>query len=47
MLNIIGQIIEWLIKGGRAIGLTRLFWQGIMVEAGLMVLWIVVIAIRG
>lgn len=33
--------------GGRAMWLTRLFWQGVMLEAGLMVLWILVIAIRG
>ncbi len=32
--------------GGRAMWLTRLFWQGVMLEGGLMVLWILVIAMQ-
>ncbi len=32
--------------GGRALWVTRLFWQGVMVEAGLMALWILVTTVR-
>jgi hypothetical protein len=32
--------------GGRTMWLSRLFWQGVMLEGGLMVLWILVVAIR-
>jgi hypothetical protein len=32
---------------GSAMWLTRLIWMGVMAAAGLMILWIMVIAIRG
>lgn len=32
---------------GSAMWLTRLFWMGVMAAVGLMILWVMVIAIRG